>query len=186
MKDIRFVLGECTKSNTKYYFQYNNKVYFIIEKTPLEEKVLEKITNIRYAYEKWRDIKAESDEKANRSANEDNQETIREKDYSYTTITFEYEELKKEQDIFVDKKKQIKRIESEKKIKDERFKEDKFKSDKFKNDKFIEDRFREDKRKIDKKHGENQHFEKKNYKKNVRFEKNNSHRRNDMRNDRRG
>lgn len=175
MKDIKFVLGECTKSNAKFYFQYNNKVYFIIEKTPSEEKVLDKITNIRYAYEKWRNIKAGSDDKRKKNGFDDQNTEDGKKDYSYTTVVFEYEsqqktEVKPEVKLQVKEKveeyksarKALRKSENEKKNRDERYREERKRSD-------------------------YAYSEKKGYKRNTtRFDKQNSYRRKDRKGERQG
>lgn len=197
MKDIRFVLGTCTKSNIKYYFQYNNKVYFIIQKTDTTEKVLEKMTNIRYAYEKWRSYKSESDDVTKNNSNHSDEENALPKDYSYTTVTFEYEAdmpVRQSGAKNQGSKYQIDKIgfaqdgksaklspkygDFEYKNKDDKVREKRYRDERFKEDK---ERHKEERRK-EKKNGDYVLSEKKGFKKNnSRFEKNNSYRRNDRR-----
>lgn len=173
MRDVKFVLGECTKSNTKYYFQYNNKSYFIIEKSPIQEKVLDRITNTRIAYDKWRAIKAESDDKSRKIMHEDIAQEVKEKDYSYTTIVFEYES-----DLTINQKPSKDRLPKEKvkieKISLDRDGKHEKKINQGRND-FEKDHFREDRKKNDKK------IYKKN---NTRFDKSNAYRRNEHKSDR--
>lgn len=199
MKDIRFVLGTCSKSNVRYYFQYNNKVYFIIQKTDDSEKVMEKMTNIRYAYEKWRTYKNESDDAAKNNTNHSDEENDKPKDYSYTSMTFEYEAdmpVKQGGPKNQGSKYQIDKIglshdgkqtkfapkhgEFEYKNKDDKVREKRYRDERFKEDK---ERHKEERRK-EKKNGDYISPEKKGYKKNnTRFEKNNSYRRNERRQD---
>lgn len=171
MKDIKFVLGECTKSNTKYYFQYNNKVYFIIEKSPTSETILEKITNIRFAYEKWRTIKADSDDKGKKVERDNPEEEIVPKDYSYTTMVFDYESDPIQNNFrerLPKEKIKIEKVAFDKG--DERFEKKK----KPKKNEY-------EKRNRDKYSGEYPVNERKEYKKNSRFEKSNQFRRNEYR-----
>ena len=89
MKGVKFLIGLCTKGDVKYYFHYNNRTYFILEIKDSEEMVLDKSSNPRYAYDKWRSIKADSDEAHRPEDYELDEDEIKER---YLPRTFLYEQ----------------------------------------------------------------------------------------------
>lgn len=164
MKDVKFIIGACTKRSIKYYFQYNNRVYFIIEKSDGQEKVLDRITNIRYAYDKWKLIKNDSDDRGKDSPQLPEGTHLSDIiDYGVEAFEFESEEKVKQEEARKEKKKNSKKHSEDKSFRDERRKFDK-KSDK----------------KFDKKQDVYSH--KKFNRKNPRFDKNASYKRNEKHN----
>lgn len=115
MKDVKFIIGACKKNRSKFYFQYNNRVYFIIEKNEEQEKVLDRITNVRYAYEKWHTIKQESDDKGKNSMSRDEQSQRLSEITDYSPAEFEYEAQEKlrMEELRAERKKSPRKIEGE-------------------------------------------------------------------------
>lgn len=108
MKGVKFLIGLCTKGDVKYYFHYNNRTYFILEIKDSEETVLDKSTNPRYAYEKWRGIKADSDEAHRPDDYEPDEDEIRDR-YLPRAFMYELEYKPKVEESKITKKKVVKR-----------------------------------------------------------------------------